>query len=84
MSVVRRGVVFFGGTIANAILFIFHSRVLLSVTDIANSFPSGPATPAIELLPQAVMGAILIIQVGLIAYFLGAFGEQRTATQGPA
>jgi len=84
MSVVQRGIVFFGGTLANAVLFVFHSRVLLTITSTANNLAAGPATPAINLLPQAVMGAILVIQVGLIAYFLAAFDQQRAVSQGPA
>ena len=84
MSVIQRGLVFSVGTGSNAILFLFHSRVVLEVVSIANSFPDGPATSAINLVPQAILIAIGIIQVVLVAYLLGAFGQQRTAQRRPA
>ena len=79
MSVIQRALVFSIGTGSNAILFLFHSRVILEIVGIANSFGDGPATPAINLVPQAILVAIGIIQVVLVAYLLGAFGQQRTA-----
>jgi len=83
MSVLNRALVFVSGTVGNAVLFLFHSRVLLEVVATANALSTGPGTAAIELLPTAVMIAIGGIQVILIAYLLGAFSEQRTATRRP-
>lgn len=83
-SIISRGIVFFGGTLANAVLFLFHSRVVLEIMDVADGFAQGPATPAINMLPDVIMLAIAGIQLGLVAYFLGGLGEERTVTRGPA
>ena len=83
MSIIGRGVVFSGLTLSNLVLFVFHSRVVLEIVEISQSFSSGPATGAINLLPQALVLAMLIIQVIATAYLLGAFSQQRTANQGP-
>jgi len=83
MSIIARGLVFSGLTVSNAVLFVFHSRVVLRIVAIAESFGTGPASPAINLLPQALMLAMLIIEVIAVSYLLGAFSQQRKATQGP-
>lgn len=80
MSTIGRSRVFFGGTLVNAILFVFYSRVVLTVMDVVNGFGTGPATPAISMIPQAVVVAMLGLQVGVTAYFLGAFGQQRNVS----
>lgn len=84
MSVIQRGIVFAFITFSNAILFLFHSRVILEIVRVANEMGEGPATGAINLIPQAIMIGIAIIQVAAIAYFLGAFSEERTVTRRPA
>jgi len=81
MGILRRLPVFALLVVTDAILFIFHSRVVLTIVDIANSFASGPATGAINLLPdvlQLVMGVILL---GAFAYLLGGIGEERAAAR---
>ncbi len=78
MGIIQRGIIFSGGTLANAVLFLFHSRVVLEVQSVAQTFPTGPATPAINMLPDAIMLAIGALQLGLIAYFLGGLGEERS------
>jgi hypothetical protein len=83
MSVIRRGVVFTVGTVSNAILFLFHSRVLLEVVSISNQFASGPATSAINLLPVAMQLAMGGLQVGLILYFIGGIGQERAESRRP-
>ena len=83
MSVIGRGVVFTIGTFSNAILFLFHSRVVMEIVAIAGMFASGPATGAINLLPDVIMLAIGGLQVGLIVYFLGGLGEERTTSRRP-
>lgn len=83
MTLISRGRVFFGGTLVNGVLFVFYSRVVLTVTGLVNSFGTGPATSAIEMVPQAVVVSMLVLQVGVTAYFLGAFGEQRQAGRRP-
>ncbi len=83
-SIIQRGIIFFGGTLANAVLFLFHSRVVLEVISVSESFPSGPATSAINLLPDVIMLAIAGIQLGLVAYLLGGLGQERTATRRPS
>jgi len=83
MSLISRGGVFFGGTLANGVIFVFYSRVVLTTTELVNSFGTGPATPAIEMIPQAVVLAMLTLQVGVTGYFLGAFGKQRQANRRP-
>jgi len=81
MGVIQRGIIFSGGTIACAVLFLFHSRVVLKIQDVAQTFPSGPATPAINMLPDAIMLAIGALQLGLIVYFLGGLGQERSSVQ---
>jgi hypothetical protein len=83
MSLSSRGRVFFAGTLVNAVLFVFYSRVVLTVTGLVNDFGTGPATPAIEMIPQAVVVAMLALQIGVTGYFLGAFGQQRKAQRRP-
>lgn len=83
MGIVGRGIVFTIGTFSNAILFLFHSRVVLEIVDISNNFASGPATSAINLLPAAMQLAIGGIQLILIVYFLGGLGEERAARRRP-
>lgn len=84
MSVITRGIVFAIGTTANAILFLFHSRVLLEVLAIGEEVAgTGPATGAFNLLPMAMQLAMGGLQVGLILYFIGGLGEERTATRRP-
>jgi hypothetical protein len=84
MGVIDRVFVFAIGTTGNAILFMFHSRVLLELVGFVNGRGEGPATDAINLLPTTVQIAIGIIQVVLVAYLLGAFAEERTVTRRPA
>jgi len=81
MGVIQRGIIFSGGTMANAVLFLFHSRVVLEVQDVSQTFPSGPATPAINMLPDVIMLAIGALQLGLIVYFLGGLGQERSTVQ---
>lgn len=83
MSLTSRGKVFFALTLVNAVLFLFYSRVVLTVTGFVNSFGTGPATSAIDMIPQAVVVSMLVIQAGAVAYFLGAFGQQRRAQRRP-
>lgn len=83
MGIVRRGIVFMFGTFTNAILFLFHSRVVLEVVETANSFGQGPASGAINLLPDVMQLAIGAIQVILIIYLLGGLGEERAANRRP-
>jgi len=83
MSLLRRAFVFSFGTVSNAILFIFHSRVVLSVMDVAGDFPTGPATDAINLLPTAIMLAIGVIQIALVFYFIAGLQRQRTVQRRP-
>lgn len=84
MSVVRRAVVFFGGTVANAILFIFLSRALLPIIEQGNAIAgTGPATSALDLLPVAMQLVIGGFQLGLIVYMLGGLGSQRKTTRRP-
>jgi hypothetical protein len=83
MSVIQRGIIFTFGTISNAILFLFHSRVIMEIVDVANGFADGPAMGAINLLPAAIQLAIGGIQIGLILYFIGGLGQERTADRRP-
>jgi len=80
MGVIQRGIIFFAGTIANGITFIFLSRVVLPLV---NTGPAGPATTAMNLLPAAMQLAIGGLQVGLIFYLLGGLGEERAAQRRP-
>ncbi len=81
MRVLNRGVVFTIGTISNAIVFLFHSRVLMEVLDVAKDFgwSGGPATGALQLLPVAMQLAMGVFQLGLILYFLGGLGQERAS-----
>lgn len=84
MGVIGRGLVFFAGTTANAILFLFHSRVLLEILAIANQIAgTGPATGALNTLSVAMQLSMGILQIGLILYLVGGIGEERTATRRP-
>lgn len=83
MSIIRRGIVFAVGTVSMAVLFLVHSRVVLEIMAVAETFPSGPATGALQLLPMAIQIAIGGIELGLILYFLGGLQEERTVSRGP-
>jgi len=83
MGVIQRSIVFFALTFSNAILFLFHSRVLLEIVSIANSFASGPGTSAINLLPVALQLAMGGIQLVAIVYLLGGLSEERAAQRRP-
>jgi hypothetical protein len=83
MGIIGRGIVFVVGTISNAILFLFHSRVILEVLSVADDFASGPADGAFAILPVAIQLAIGGIQVGLVLYFIGGLGQERTADRRP-
>lgn len=83
MSVLRRGLVFIAGTIGNAILFLVYSRGVLEVLSIAEQFPDGPATDALNLLPPAMQLAIGAIQIILIVYLVGGLQDQRTVQRRP-
>lgn len=80
MGIISRLPIFMGLVVTDAILFLFHSRVLLRVIETGESIAgTGPATSAINLLPavmQLVMGLIL---VGAFGYLLGGITSQRTA-----
>jgi len=80
MGVIQRGVIFLAGTIANGILFIFLSRVVLPIV---NYGPTGPATQAMQLLPVAIQLAIGGLEVGFIFYFISGLGEERAAQRRP-
>lgn len=80
MSILQRGVVFAIGTTANAILFLFHSRVLLEVLTYGTD---GPATVAMDMLPVAMQLGMGVLQIGLIVYFLGGLGQERSASRRP-
>jgi len=84
MSVFRRAVIFTIGTVANAILFLFHSRVLLEVLAEGRAISgTGPATGALELLPVAMQLAMGVLQIGLIVYLLGGLGQERSSQRRP-
>lgn len=83
MGVIGRFLVFFAITVANAILFVFHSRVVLSIVETANSFGTGPASGAINMLPVAMQLGMAILEVGAVLYLVGGLGQERTATRGP-
>lgn len=84
MGVVSRGIVFSIGTVSNAILFLFHSRVLLPLLDTGNDIVgTGPATGALTLLPAAMQLGMGILQIGLIVYFVGGIGEERSSSRRP-
>lgn len=85
MGVIKRGVVFSIGTVSNAILFLFHSRVILEVVSVAGDLnaKAGPASGAFDLLPTAIQLGIGGIQIGLILYLLGGLGEERARSRRP-
>lgn len=84
MGIIKRGIVFTVGTISNAILFLFHSRVILEVLAIGRDVGgAGPATAAFDILPVAIQLCIGGLQVGLILYFIGGLGQERTAQRRP-
>lgn len=84
MGLIGRGVVFTVGTFSNAILFLVLSRVVLPLIATGTAIAGqGPATGAIELIPTAIKLAIGVIEIGLIGYFLGGLGEERTASRRP-
>lgn len=84
MSVIRRGIVFVAGTTANVLLFLVLSRGVLEIIAIGESVAgTGPATPALNLLPVAFQLGLGGLQVGLILYFIGGLGEERAASRGP-
>lgn len=80
MGLIQRGVIFFAGTLANAIVFIFLSRVVLPLISYG---PEGPATDAMNLLPVAMQLTIGMFQVGLIVYLVGGLGQQRSERRRP-
>jgi hypothetical protein len=84
MSLINRGVVFVIGTISNAVLFIFFSRVYLPLQETGLELAgSGPGTAAINLIPTAIVLAIGLLQIGLVVYLLGGLGQERTVARGP-
>ena len=84
MGVVERSFVFLAITGGNAILFLFHSRVLLEVLAVGNEIAgTGPATDALNLLPQAMQLAMGGIQLIAIVYLLGGLGSQRSSERRP-
>lgn len=84
MGVIQRAVIFTAGTITNAVLFLFHSRVVLEVVAVAKDVAgSGPATSSLNALPMAMQLAMGVLQVGLIVYLLGGLGEEKTTTTRP-
>lgn len=80
MGVVQRGIILLAGTVANGVLFIFLSRVILPLI---NTGPTGPATSAMNLLPAAMQLAMGGLQIGLIFYFISGLGEERAAQRRP-
>jgi len=56
---------------------------VLEIMSVANGFPEGPATAAINMLPDVIMLAIAAIQLGLIGYLLGGLGQERSVTRRP-
>lgn len=85
MGLLQRGIIFFAGTVANGILFVFHSRVLLEVLAMGQAITggSGPATGALNLLPTVMQLVIGGFQLGLIFYLLGGLGQQKTTAERP-
>lgn len=81
MGLIKRGLVFSIITGGNAILFLFYSRVYLRIKDLATQFPAGPATPAINLIPDAIMLAIAAIQVGVTLYFVFGLQSERARSR---
>lgn len=83
MSIMQRGVIFAFGTVSNAILFVFHSRVILTILDMATNFGTGPATDALNLIPTVMPLAIGGIQAILVVYLLGGLQDQRSVQRRP-
>jgi len=85
MGVIKRGIVFSIGTVSNAILFLFHSRVLLEILAVAKDLGgyAGPASGAFDLLPTAIQLALGALQLGLILYFVGGIGEEKATARRP-
>lgn len=84
MGLMQRGVIFTIGTVSNAILFLFLSRVLLPLLATGESIAGeGPATAALTNLPIAIQVAMGVLQLGLIAYLLGGLGEERSTQRRP-
>lgn len=84
MGIFRRGIVFSIGTVSNAILFLFHSRVVLEVLAIAEEIAGeGPATDALNMLPVAMQLAMGGIQLVLVLYLVGGLGQERAAARRP-
>lgn len=85
MGLIQRGVIFFGGTISNAVLFVALSRIIMPYFADGGEFytAGGPASDALSLLPTAMQLVIGAFQVGLILYFVAGIGEERTADRRP-
>jgi hypothetical protein len=82
MGVLDRMTIFVGGTIANGILLLIQVRVILPFYAEGQALtPTGPATGALGLVPQAITIAIGLIQIGLIVYLIGGLGSEKTVTQ---
>lgn len=81
MGVLQRMIIFTIGTFTNGILVLFLTRAVLPFYADAQSLTaSGPATSAMNLVPQAMTLAIGVIQVGLLVYLLGGLGTERTVS----
>lgn len=77
MGIVRRGIVFTAGTVANGVVFLFLARVYLPILAMGEEIAgTGPATGALELVPLALQLAIGGLQIGLIVYLVGGIGEE--------
>lgn len=85
MGLIQRGVIFFAGTISNAVLFVVLARIVVPYFSDGSAFgvPAGPATDALTLLPTALQLVIGALQLGLILYFVGGLGEERAARRRP-
>lgn len=82
MGIVSRLPIFFGLVVTDAVLFLFHSRVLLRVIETGEAIAgTGPATGAINLLPAAMQLVMGIILVGAFGYLLGGISSERTAAR---
>lgn len=84
MGVISRGIIFFAGTISNAIIFIFMTRIILPIINMGQNIAgTGPASGALQLLPTVMMLTIGIFELGLIMYFIGGLGQEKTAVRRP-
>lgn len=82
MGIISRLPIFMGLVVMDAILFLFHSRVLLRILDTGESIAgTGPATSAMNLLPAAMQLVMGLILVGAFGYLLGGITSERTATR---